>query len=127
MKFFLVLALISSLTFAGDPSPESKFLVKSVDGTDVEPLAKPDIKILPAHRGVANSSQLPSIAERNQVFEKSGLGPIVESWDDFDKDSLYLKLTKKGPAPIERLLQKYPSLPKAALEKAQELIAKEQE
>lgn len=127
MKLILVLALFTSFCYAGDPSPESKFLVKSVDGTDVQELAKPDIKILPVHRGVANASHLPSVADRNQIFEKSGLAPAIENWDDFDKDSLYLKLSKKGSAPVDRVLAKHPDLSREALEKAQALIAKEQE
>jgi hypothetical protein len=127
MKYFLVLSFLTSLCFAGDPTPEEKFLVKSVDGTDVKSLAAPNVKILPAHRGVANSSNLPSIADRNQIFEKSGLAASIENWDDFDKDSLYLKLQKKGSGPIERVLAKHPDLSRAAFEKAQELIAKEQE
>lgn len=126
MKFLLLFTLLASATFAGENSNEKKFLVKSVDGSDISSLKKPDLKILPPHRSIAYSSGLPSIDDRNRIFDQSGLGKLIENWDDFDKDSLFLKLKKKGPAPIERLLIKYPDLPRKSLEKAQELIAKEE-
>lgn len=125
MKFITFILLLSAHVFAGDLGPEQKFLVKSVDGTDVSKLGGPQVKVLPAHRKVANSSNLPSVADRDRIFLESGLEPQIKDWDDFDKDSLYLKLQRKGAKAIERVLAKYPDLKRESLEKAQELIAKE--
>lgn len=124
--FFSLLFLSSQLSLAGDLGPEPKFLVKSVDGTDVKSLAAPNVKILPAHRSVANASMLPSVADRDQIFQESGLAPAIKDWDDFDKDSLYLKLQKKGAKTIDRILEKHPGLKRQTLEATQALIAKEE-
>jgi hypothetical protein len=127
MKFFLLLTLFTALAIAGDSGQEAKFLVKSVDGTDVSTLKGPMVKVLPPHRAIAYASGLPTVAERDKVFQDSGLSKALEEWDDFDKDSLYLKLKKKGSAPIERILLKFPELPRTALEKAQKEIAKDEQ
>lgn len=126
MKLFTFILLLSAYSFAGDLGPEQKFLVKSVDGTDLNSLAGPQVKVLPAHRKVANSSNLPSVADRDRIFSASGLEPQIKDWDDFEKDSLYLKLQRKGSKTIERVLVKHPDLKRESLEKAQELIAKEE-
>lgn len=127
MKILLsFLILVSSMAFAGDVGPEKKFLVKAVSpDVDVSTLATPQVKILPAHRKVAYDSQLPSPADRDDVFQRSGLSGSIENWDDFDKDSLYIKLTKSGSKVIDRILIKYPDLNRASLEKAQTLIKAE--
>lgn len=127
MKFIITsLFLLSTFAFAGDVGPEPKFLVKSVaPDTDVSSLAGPQVKVLPAHRKVAYDSQLPSAADRDELFQKSGLSSAVENWDDFDKDSLYIKLTKSGSRTIDRILVKHPDLDRSALEKAQALIKAE--
>ncbi len=127
MKFIItILYLISGFAFAGDTGPEQKFLVKAVaSDTDVSSLAGPQVKVLPPHRKVAYASGLPSPADRDELFRKSGLSSSIENWDDFDKDSLYIKLTKNGAKVIDRILIKYPDLDRTSLEKAQELIKAE--
>ncbi len=127
MKFIIsFLLLTSTVTFAGDVGPETKHLVKAVSPEiDVSSLAGPQVKVLPAHRKVAYASELPSPADRDELFQKSGLTSSLENWDDFDKDSLYIKLTKQGSRVIDRILEKNPDLNRSALEKAQKLIKAE--
>ena len=126
MKFLLPLVFFFSFAHAGELGSEPKFLVKSVDGTDLKSLSAPNVKVLPPHRGVANDSFLPSVADRDRIFQKSGLLPKIKDWDDFEKDALYLKLQKKGKSPIERILLKHPELDRATLETTQKLIGKEE-
>lgn len=125
MKLSILFVLFLSPAFAGDVIPQKEFLVKSVGDNDISSLEAPGVKILPAHRKVANSSQLPSVADRDRIFEESGLAVKMKDWDDFEKDSIYLKLTKKGKGPVDRVLMKYPDLDRATLEATQALIAKE--
>lgn len=126
MKFIIPFLILLNAAFAGDVGPEKKFLVKAVSPeVDVSTLSAPNVKILPAHRKVAYDSQLPSPADRDEVFQKSGLSSAIENWDDFDKDSLYIKLTKSGSKVIDRIMIKYPDLERASLEKAQSLIKAE--
>lgn len=126
MKIIMTFLLLNSIAFAADVTPESKFLVKAVSPeTDASKLAGPQVKVLPPHRKIAYASQLPSPGHRDELFKKSGLSSSIESWDDFEKDSLYLRLTKSGSRPIDRILLKYPDLKREALEKAQELIQAE--
>jgi hypothetical protein len=127
MKKILLLALISACALAGDPSKEDKFLILPTDeSVDVSPLAGDNIRILPA-QDPPYSSGLPSVSVRNKIFKQSGLSEAIENWDDFEKDSLYLKLSKPGPKPIERIVSKHPELEKGSLEKAQELILQAEE
>lgn len=126
MKFVLFAFLFTLFAHAGDLKPESKFFVKSVDGSDVKSLAAPNVKVLPPHRKVANDSYLPSVADRDRIFQESGLLSQLKDWDDFEKDALYLKLQKKGPMTIDRLVVKYPDLKRENLEAAQKIITKEE-
>ncbi len=122
MKLFLCLCLILKVAYAGQAGPGDKFLVKSVDGSDLSLMKSKITKVLPAHRKVASPSFLPSVEERDKVFKESKLFSSIASWDDFDKDSLYLKLSQKGPNAIDGVLKKYPALNRTNLETAQKLI-----
>ncbi len=127
MKKLIFLMLISSCAFAGDASKEDKFLVLPVDeNIDASSLGGPNVKVLP-HQNSTYSSGLPSVTVRNKIFKQSGLSGALENWDDFEKDSLYLKLSRPGPKAIERVLSKHPELEKSKLETAQELISHGQE
>lgn len=122
MKIIILLFVLAPHAFSSDIHREEKFLTKSVSGVDITPLKAPNVK-LQVHRNPAYASELPNIKERNAIFLASGLSEATENWDDFEKDSLYLKLERPGSAPIERILKKHPELKREALEQAQKMIA----
>lgn len=126
MKFVFLLFILINVSFAGDVSKETKFLVKSVDGTDLESLQSNSIKVVPTARKVASSSILPPISWREEVFDQSGLNPQLKDWDDFEKDSLYLKLRVKGDKAIDEIQKKFPELKRQGLLKAQKMISQEE-
>lgn len=124
MKYFLLMFLSVPLAMAGDVSPEDKFLVLPTDeSVNADTFKNDQVKVLPAHKSENYKTMLPSVDERDEVFELAGLTKDIRKWDDFEKDSLYLSLSRPGGSTIQRLLLKYPKLSISALKSAQKMIA----
>ena len=66
-----------------------------------------------------DEKKLPDPAVRNQLFNDAGIGPEVQAWDEFEKDSLYARALSQ---PLARLETQYPKLAKIKLEDLQKRI-----
>ena len=73
---------------------------------------------------VPKKSLLPSIEFRNKTFTESGLMELVRNLDDFELDSIFIKLRQNDESQITNLMMKYPNLNRSVLKKAQALILK---
>lgn len=58
--------------------------------------------------------ELPPTTLRDKAFELAGLADDTKSWDELDRDFLYLSA---GTSTVEELQKKYPKLPADGLKK----------
>ena len=125
MKAIIILTtLLGAYCFAGDSvNKDDQFFVRPVDPKiDASKLSSKNVTILPAYDQSSYKSSLPSPEFRNKIFTESNLWEQVKDWDDFELDSLYIKLERGGDKAVSNVLSKYPKLNPNALERAQHLI-----
>lgn len=125
MKYIAIFLLIASFkSFAGDKEDNNpEYQIKVYDNDiDVKEMESKGIKVIPDNGFAVEKSSLPSIEFRNKVFNESGLMELVREQDDFELDSIYIKLKQNDEMSITRLIAKYPKLNKEILKKAQKMI-----
>ena len=119
-KFMIIAALVfCSSAFAGadpTPTPTQKIQIHQMrPDYDVSGLKSPDVEIHPYKK---NHGASVNREEREDALTESGLEPAVKSWDELDRDVLYLKAQN---LPFEKLTSQYPKIDKKALKKFYDL------
>jgi len=104
MKYLLTLLSFSIFL----PAQAEEVSVQMMN-SDKPAVSQPGFEYIPKSQGPIDS------AERDKFFEKAGFGPNLTSFDEVEKNVLYLRLKK---LPLERLKKLYPKLPVQALTKA---------
>ena len=84
---------------------------------DVSGLKSPDVEIHP-YQEKKNQSASVNREEREDAIAQAGLKEAVKSWDELDRDVLYLKAQN---LPFEKLTSQYPKIDKTALKKFYEV------
>ena len=79
----------------------------------VEKLAGPGIKIHKASELKKKGWALPTVQDRETAFSQAGLKELIASWDQLDRDMLYLRARDQD---TPTLIAQYPKLPSGKLQ-----------
>ena len=71
-----------------------------------------DLETDEIHPTRLSTTKSPAANLRNKVFEKNGITPFVKSFSDVKKNQLY---SFAGSAPVDRLVELYPEIPREKL------------
>ena len=106
-----------SSAFAGadpTPTPTQKVQIHQMrPDYDVSSLKSPDVEIHPYNAKKSHGASV-NREEREEAITESGLKETVKSWDELDRDVLYLKAQN---LPFEKLTAQYPKIDKTVLKK----------
>jgi hypothetical protein len=101
---------LCQLSFADDSSTPQ---IRQVDpNVPVDQMAAPGVHIQHATDPEEGGYHLPLPIVRDQAFEKAGIRGEIASWDQLDRDMLYLRARDMK---LPEVLKRYPSLPSAKL------------
>lgn len=115
----LFLLIISQIVWGQSSTPkadviilDSKMRVKAFDPSNV------NVRIVASEP----SGTLPEVAALDKMFQDSGLSAYVKTWDQLDRDVLFVTARARSEADLPRI---YPGLPRKALSKfKREIISK---
>jgi hypothetical protein len=97
-------------TFAQAPAPKNspvpaEFNIQQIDPhTSIDSMKGPNVHL---HSASEINGSLPSVDTRNEIFKKAGLQNDTKSWDELDKDMLYVAAKS---AKLDALKKKYPKI-----------------
>lgn len=124
MKKLYLISLIFFTNSAFSEKVVQHFSIRPTDPSiDLKSLSNNNVTVLEAYDQNSYKSNLPSIEKRDKAFEECGISEQIKNWDDFEKDSLYIKLSNPGANTINLILKKYPDFSRKSLEKAQMIIS----
>ena len=107
----LFLMSVAAPTWADDAKPT--FHVQQVDKDfPVEQFAAPGIQVHKADEDKPGAWNLPQVEARDKAFSQAGLTDDLKSWDQLDRDMLFLRARESGE---NGLVETYPKLSKKKL------------
>ena len=129
--FIATISFISQSAYAGsknDDGTGGAFYIQPTDSSlDVSHLTNKPAVILDAPSHEPPKSILPSLETRDKIYSEAGLTEAVSQLDEFDKDSIYLRLRSNDKQIIDKIVAKFSQLRghEDGLKKAQSLISLE--
>ena len=115
MKQFVIFVglIFSQLAFAGSDASTATFHIQQIDkDVPVEQFAGPGITVHKADEKRSDVWSLPRVETRDKAFSGAGLSEDLKSWDQLDRDMLFLRARASDP---NALASAYPKISKKKL------------